>query len=188
MSNTAKSARPPARIPKRAAGSPLTSRAAGTPAAAAPSTTPAVTEPPGSTPPPDAPGSAAGAADLPPLTDADIADFRGLHVAVCGRSPQFGEIWLVPEYTRSGRAEISVDDLAALHAVLTTFPGAHVESFKSLRVAEGTDAGMDAPGDQLGTDSLAGLHHPHAVAQAAGGGAGPHRPPPTEVAGQPGEE
>ncbi|MCK6529685.1 hypothetical protein L6R50_19740 [Myxococcota bacterium] len=77
------------------------------------------------------------AASLPPLTAEDVASFCALGVEVKATSPEFGEMWLVPAYTGSGRKEITPEHLGVLHTVLREFPGARVESFESLRGAGG---------------------------------------------------
>ena len=65
------------------------------------------------------------------LTTDEIASFKALQVEVCLRSEEIGEVWLVPEYTSSGRSEISVEHAATLTTICAAFPGAKVVSFQS---------------------------------------------------------
>lgn len=87
-------------------------------------------------------GPAPSSKDVPivrNLTDEEIASFKALRAELCLRSEDVGEIWLVPEYTRTGRKEISVEHASTLAAICAAFPGAKVVSFEPS--AAGSDGG-----------------------------------------------
>lgn len=58
-----------------------------------------------------------------PLTDADIASFKALGAEVRFEHPEWGEFWLVPEYTQQDRLEITPEHIAKVSAALRTFGG-----------------------------------------------------------------
>jgi len=64
------------------------------------------------------------------LTTEDIESFKALRVEVCMRSEAFGEVWLVPEYTGTGRQEITPEHAATICRVLEAFPGSQVVAFE----------------------------------------------------------
>lgn len=64
------------------------------------------------------------------LTTEDIESFRQLNVEVCLRSDAFGEIWLVPRYTGTGRKELTPEHAATVMRVLSAFPGSRVTAFE----------------------------------------------------------
>ncbi len=61
----------------------------------------------------------------------DIDSFKRLGVVVHFVF-DYGEFWLVPEYTGSERMEISVRDAATLFWLLSSFPGTKVQNFEKL--------------------------------------------------------
>lgn len=63
------------------------------------------------------------AAVAPPLTQADIDSFKALGVEVRFAHPEWGEFWLVPEYTDQDRLEITPEHLAKVSAALRAFGG-----------------------------------------------------------------
>lgn len=90
-----------------------------------------VAPPPPRRPPHTAPPAPSGApANRPPVvrnvTDAEVASFKALGVEVCIRSDALGPVWLVPEYTDTGRTELSVEHSVLLTAICAAFPGAKV--------------------------------------------------------------
>ena len=65
------------------------------------------------------------------ITAADIASFRDLRMEVCLETDA-GEIWLVPEYSKRPRVELSPTHVAFMVHVLRAFPGARVRSVSRL--------------------------------------------------------
>ncbi len=61
----------------------------------------------------------------------DIQSFKELGVEVQFVF-EYGEVWLVPEYTESERIEISVKDAATLFLLLSSFPGSKISAFEKL--------------------------------------------------------
>ncbi len=65
-----------------------------------------------------------------PLSLADVARFEALEVEVRLAGGALGELWLVPQFTDSGRLEISASDLRAIQVALTVWPGAWIRSIE----------------------------------------------------------
>lgn len=65
------------------------------------------------------------AADVPSpgLTQADIDSFRALGAEVRFEHPEWGNFWLVPEYTEQDRLEITPEHIAKVSAALRAFGG-----------------------------------------------------------------
>ena len=66
---------------------------------------------------------------LPPLAASLLTPegkeyFKQRKVEFCFRSPELGELWLVPKLTQKTRQELTVDDLVAFCLLLEAFPGA----------------------------------------------------------------
>ncbi len=57
------------------------------------------------------------------LTQSDIDSFKALGAEVRFEHPEWGEFWLVPEYTDQDRLEITPEHLAKVSAALRTFGG-----------------------------------------------------------------
>ncbi len=86
-------------------------------------------------------------ADNPPAGDADahekprpcphclreehIESFKKLGLEIYFEF-EAGHLWLVPEYTKDTRLEISVKDAVTLFLLLSTFPGAKIKEFDKL--------------------------------------------------------
>jgi hypothetical protein len=72
----------------------------------------------------------------PPLrrgfTDDDIKGFKEIGAEVCLSSDEFGEVWLVPEYTGKDRKELTPEHAATVARTLEIFPGARVTSFRKV--------------------------------------------------------
>ena len=64
------------------------------------------------------------------FTDEDVESFKALGVEVCIRSEDYGEVWLVPEYTGHDRKELTPEHVATISRVLEAFPGSRVVSFE----------------------------------------------------------
>jgi hypothetical protein len=73
----------------------------------------------------------------PGLTDADIASFKALDAEVHFEHPEWGEFWLVPEYTDQDRLEITPEHISRVSAALRTF-GAKVVRFGRMENAPET--------------------------------------------------
>jgi hypothetical protein len=100
--------------------------------AAAPSPTPAQRR---------APGADSGAALAGPVSEADVAAFRGMHAEVCLDLPGLGETWIVPELTGQDRREILPEQLAFLANTAAAFPGSRVVALRRVARAEGAPGG-----------------------------------------------
>ncbi len=85
---------------------------------------------------PSAPAPAEPRPLAPGFQRQDIDSFKALGVEVCLASDDFGEIWLVPNYTGAARREITPEHAATLLHVLTVFPGARVIAFHKPAKAE----------------------------------------------------
>ncbi|MGE0327856.1 MAG: hypothetical protein AB7S68_36430 [Polyangiaceae bacterium] len=70
-----------------------------------------------------------GLAGIRCLTEKDIESFKTLGVEACFATKDFGELWLVPEYTGQDRKELSVEHAMLLVAVSGVFPEATLKSF-----------------------------------------------------------
>lgn len=80
------------------------------------------------------------------VTDEEIASFRALGGSVCIATEHVGEVWLVPEYTKKDRFELSIDHAATLTAICAAFPGAKVTEIHR-DTGEAPDADQDVPQD-----------------------------------------
>ncbi len=60
----------------------------------------------------------------------DEVSFKTIGAELCLASDEFGEVWIVPEYTGASRNELSIEHAAIIAAVVTAFPGARVTAFK----------------------------------------------------------
>lgn len=95
--------------------------------------------PPVSMPPSlSAPPPLAAVEESPPpfrrgFTDEDIEGFKELGVEVRLSSDEFGEVWLVPEYSGKDRRELTPEHAATVARTLEIFPGARVSSFQKVK-------------------------------------------------------
>ncbi|MBN2527655.1 MAG: hypothetical protein JXR76_14785 [Deltaproteobacteria bacterium] len=69
------------------------------------------------------------------LKDEEISSFKELGVEVCIKSDDVGEIWMVPEYTKQNRKEISIEHAATLAMMCSAFPGARIVAFQEALVS-----------------------------------------------------
>ena len=69
-----------------------------------------------------------------PVTDSEAAipPFSAEDFEVRLATSRVGDVWLVPEYTGSGRKELTYGDARVLALVASTFPGAEVVTFERL--------------------------------------------------------
>ena len=65
------------------------------------------------------------------LTTEDIESFKKLGAEVC-LTTDFGDVWLVPEYTNQTRKEFIPEHMALICHALYAFPGARMVSFEDL--------------------------------------------------------
>ncbi len=70
------------------------------------------------------------------LRPEDVESFKALGVEVALQSSDFGELWLVPEYTKEDRLEFTPEHAATLLAALTVFPGSRVIKFTKKTTAQ----------------------------------------------------
>ena len=66
------------------------------------------------------------------LTDEQIESFKKLNVEVCLESEALGTFFIVPEYSDSGRREISVEHAATLAVLCGAFEGTKVTRFEKI--------------------------------------------------------
>jgi len=104
-------------------GHPLREPARPAPAPSAPSKRPSVALPPPKPEPDDR-------SPLRGITTEDIEGFKQLGVEICLESKDYGELWLVPEYTGHDRRELTPEHAATISRVLEAFPGSRVVSFR----------------------------------------------------------
>lgn len=73
------------------------------------------------------------------LTEADLASFKALGIAVRIATEAAGDVWLVPQYTGKDRKEIRIDHAAAIVAICSTFPGSMVTAIEKHTLTEKED-------------------------------------------------
>ena len=100
-----------------------------------------------------APASDEPAADLEPtpdrpgMTAEHIESFKALGVEVCLSSDEFGDVFLVPEYTGDDRNELTPEHAATISRALDVFPGSRVTAFRRRKRKE---LQVESPGDASG--------------------------------------
>lgn len=66
------------------------------------------------------------------MTPEEIQSWKDLKVAICMYIKNGEHFWLVPEYTKKDRVEISIDDFVKqepiIRKVLETFPDAKIQT------------------------------------------------------------
>ena len=93
--------------------------------------------------------------DRPGMTTEDIETFKQLGVEVQLTSDEFGDFFLVPEYTSKDRNELTPEHAATIARTLEVFPGSRVTAFKRRKGKESLEEDQRDADGQTRSDRIA---------------------------------